>query len=37
MSGGKLVFGAALGYRDVEYKAFNIKKGALALKDLSKT
>ncbi|MBC25983.1 MAG: LLM class flavin-dependent oxidoreductase [Rhodospirillaceae bacterium] len=27
MSGGNLVFGAALGYRDVEYKAFNIKKG----------
>ncbi|MDB3954275.1 LLM class flavin-dependent oxidoreductase [Alphaproteobacteria bacterium] len=27
MSGGKVVFGAALGYRNVEYKAFNIQKG----------
>jgi alkanesulfonate monooxygenase SsuD/methylene tetrahydromethanopterin reductase-like flavin-dependent oxidoreductase (luciferase family) len=27
MSGGRVIFGAALGYRDVEYKAFNIRKG----------
>jgi alkanesulfonate monooxygenase SsuD/methylene tetrahydromethanopterin reductase-like flavin-dependent oxidoreductase (luciferase family) len=27
MSGGKAVFGCALGYRDVEYKAFGVKRG----------
>ena len=27
MSGGKMVFGCALGYRDVEYKAFGVKRG----------
>jgi len=27
MSGGKAIFGCALGYRDVEYKGFGIKKG----------
>lgn len=27
MSGGKVVFGCGLGYRDVEYKAFGVPKG----------
>ena len=27
MSGGRMIFGCALGYRDVEYKAFGIAKG----------
>lgn len=27
MSGGKVIFGCALGYRDVEYKGFGVKKG----------
>ncbi|MDA0655714.1 MAG: LLM class flavin-dependent oxidoreductase [Proteobacteria bacterium] len=27
MSGGRMIFGCALGYRDVEYKAFGVKKG----------
>lgn len=27
MSGGRMVFGCGLGYRDVEYKAFNVQKG----------
>ncbi len=27
MSGGRVIFGCALGYRDVEYKGFGIKKG----------
>jgi len=27
MSGGRTIFGCALGYRDVEYKAFGVKKG----------
>ena len=26
MSGGRVIFGCALGYRDVEYKAFGVKK-----------
>jgi alkanesulfonate monooxygenase SsuD/methylene tetrahydromethanopterin reductase-like flavin-dependent oxidoreductase (luciferase family) len=27
MSGGKMIFGCALGYRDVEYRGFGVKKG----------
>ena len=27
MSGGKMIFGCALGYRDVEFKAFGVPKG----------
>jgi alkanesulfonate monooxygenase SsuD/methylene tetrahydromethanopterin reductase-like flavin-dependent oxidoreductase (luciferase family) len=27
MSGGRVIFGCALGYRDVEYKGFGVKKG----------
>ena len=27
MSGGKMIFGCALGYRDVEYKGFGVRKG----------
>ena len=27
MSGGRMIFGCALGYRDVEFKAFGVKKG----------
>lgn len=27
MSGGRMIFGCALGYRDVEYKAFGVSKG----------
>jgi len=27
MSGGRMIFGCALGYREVEYKAFGVKKG----------
>lgn len=27
MSGGRMIFGCALGYRDVEYKAFGVAKG----------
>src|SRR5690606_13720922 len=27
MSGGKAVFGCALGYRPVEYKAFGVRRG----------
>ncbi|MBT4042182.1 MAG: LLM class flavin-dependent oxidoreductase [Rhodospirillaceae bacterium] len=27
MSGGRIIFGCALGYRDVEYKGFGVKKG----------
>ena len=27
MSGGKMIFGCALGYREVEYKAFGVAKG----------
>jgi alkanesulfonate monooxygenase SsuD/methylene tetrahydromethanopterin reductase-like flavin-dependent oxidoreductase (luciferase family) len=27
MSGGKMIFGCALGYRDVEYKAFGLNRG----------
>lgn len=27
MSGGRVIFGCALGYRDVEYKAFGVSKG----------
>ena len=27
MSSGRVIFGCALGYRDVEYKAFGVKKG----------
>jgi len=29
MSGGRLVFGAGIGYRDVEFKAFGVKRGKL--------
>ena len=29
MSGGKVIFGAALGYRDVEFKAFGLKRGEI--------
>ena len=29
MSGGKLVFGAGIGYRDVEFKAFGVPRGRL--------
>ena len=27
MSGGRMIFGCALGYRDLEYKGFGVKKG----------
>jgi alkanesulfonate monooxygenase SsuD/methylene tetrahydromethanopterin reductase-like flavin-dependent oxidoreductase (luciferase family) len=27
MSGGRMIFGCALGYRDVEYKGFGVRKG----------
>ena len=27
MSGGRMIFGCALGYREVEYKAFGVRKG----------
>src|ERR1700749_2828897 len=29
LSGGKVVFGAGIGYRDVEFKAFGVPRGAL--------
>lgn len=29
LSGGRLVFGAGIGYRDVEFKAFGVKRGRL--------
>ena len=29
MSGGRLVFGAGIGYRDVEFKAFGVPRGKL--------
>jgi alkanesulfonate monooxygenase SsuD/methylene tetrahydromethanopterin reductase-like flavin-dependent oxidoreductase (luciferase family) len=29
LSGGKLVFGAGIGYRDVEFKAFGVPRGKL--------
>ena len=29
LSGGKLVFGAGIGYRDVEFKAFGIPRGGM--------
>ncbi len=29
LSGGKLVFGAGIGYRDVEFKAFDVPRGGL--------